>query len=86
MNPNALAIERGDRIELNNKAPRWTRGLVFVVDEVKLWGVVCFAEVTREEASKLGVFCRIRDGRLWAGMRAGWEVIEAPEKRGAAHG
>lgn len=37
-------IKAGDVIKLNDKARAWTWDKMFVVDEVKSWGVVCHTQ------------------------------------------
>ena len=37
----------GSIILLNNTANAWTQGLRFYVDEVRSWGVTCFADLDR---------------------------------------
>jgi hypothetical protein len=67
----ALPLEPGDRIRLNQKAREWTRGLVFTVDEVRAWGVICWAFPRAGEAVV------VRDtGKAY--YRATWDQIEEP--------
>lgn len=47
---NSRKLKRGDLIKLSETAKQWTHGLVFVVDQVLTYGVVCYAEVEGGEA------------------------------------
>ncbi len=43
-------LKPGQTILLNDRAHEWTRGLVFKVSEVGLWGVRCYAEEPEGDA------------------------------------
>jgi hypothetical protein len=34
-------LKPGQQIHLNSRAPEWTRGLEFIVQEIRTWGVKC---------------------------------------------
>jgi hypothetical protein len=38
--PSAATVKKGDRVLLTTMARKWTRGLIFEVDEVHAWGIV----------------------------------------------
>ena len=38
-------IEVGDRILLNDKAPKWTNFLIFTVKDVLAWRVLCYTRI-----------------------------------------
>jgi hypothetical protein len=63
-----IQLKRGDRIRLNAKAREWTREKVFFVEEVRGWGVICWAQVKEGEAVV------IRDSDV-AFYRAAWDEI-----------
>lgn len=62
-------LARGVAITLNEKAMAWTRGLVFEVEDVRGWGVVCFTE----QQPPPGVHSLVDSGR--AMYRAAWVEI-----------
>ena len=59
-------LKKGDAILLTAEAAEWTHGKIFYVDEVKLWGVTCWAEM--------------HPGQAW--YRAPWAQIagQVPEE------
>ena len=67
-----LPLEVGDRIRLNSRAREWTHGKIFTVDEVKRWGVICWARANAEDA----VHVLVDSDRAF--YRANWDEIDAP--------
>lgn len=65
-------IEVGDKIKLNSRAHKWTRGKEFTVEEIKSWGVICSAKVGYESQPDFYVM------RGVAYYRAAWHEIEEP--------
>lgn len=68
----ALPLEPGDLILLNRKAREWTRGLIFTVDEVRKWGVICWTLPHDLD----GVVVLRDTGQAF--YRATWDQIEEP--------
>lgn len=56
----SLNLKIGDLIQLNKKAEKWTNGLIFTVDSVRVWGVICHAD--------------LKEGQTY--YRAIWDEVE----------
>ena len=62
-------LKRGDTVKLNVSL-NWMRALIFTIDEVKTWGIVCYADMSR--------------GRFY--YRASWkEIKEMAEPKDYKH-
>jgi hypothetical protein len=62
-------LKKGQAILLNETADEWTQGKTFCVEEVKNWGVVCWARATAED----GVHVLVDSDQAF--YRADWSQI-----------
>jgi hypothetical protein len=78
MNPD-IRLTPGARIRLNEKARQWTFGLIFTVEDVRGWGVICYAQPDAQPENTVA----LKDSDR-VQYRAAWDEIEAVEPPEAA--